>query len=374
MATAAVKEAAAKEAADTAMGNTFGHRFTLTTFGESHGAAIGGVVDGMPAGIGIDLAFIQQELNRRRPGQSKITTSRQEPDQVELLSGVFEGRSTGCPIGFIVRNENQHSQDYENMRTVYRPSHADFTYQTKYGLRDHRGGGRSSARITISRVVAGALAKLVLRHRGISIRAYTSQVGDIALDRDYHRYDLSLTETNSVRCPDPEKAAQMEQLISRVKAEGDTIGGIVTCVISGCPAGLGEPEFGKLHAELGSAMLSINAVKGFEYGDGFGFATQRGSQVNDRFVSHGDGSITTATNHSGGIQGGISNGEDIYFRVAFKPVATLLRPQETVDMEGNATTLTARGRHDPCVLPRAVPVVEAMAAMVVLDHLLLANK
>ena len=363
-------EAAAKEAADTVMANTFGHRFTLTTFGESHGAAIGGVVDGMPAGIDIDLDFIQQELNRRRPGQSKITTSRQEPDQVELLSGVFEGRTTGCPIGFIVRNENQHSQDYENMRTVYRPSHADFTYQTKYGLRDHRGGGRSSARITISRVVAGALAKLVLRQQGISIQAYTSQVGDIALDRDYHQYDLSLTETNSVRCPDTEKAAQMEQLISKVKAEGDTIGGVITCVISGCPAGLGEPEFGKLHAELGSAMLSINAVKGFEYGDGFDFATKRGSQVNDRFVSNGDGRITTATNHSGGIQGGISNGEDIYFRVAFKPVATLLRPQETVDMEGNATTLTARGRHDPCVLPRAVPVVEAMAAMVILDHFL----
>jgi len=354
------------------MSNIFGHRFTLTTFGESHGAAIGGVVDGMPAGIDIDLSFIQSELNRRRPGQSKITTSRQEADQVELLSGVFEGKSTGCPIGFIVRNENQHSQDYENLRTVFRPSHADYTYQSKYGIRDHRGGGRSSARITISRVVAGALAKLALRQLGIEIQAYTSQVGDICLDRDYHHYDLSLTEQNAVRCPDLQKAAEMEQLISEVKAEGDTIGGVITCVVKGCPAGLGEPEFGKLHAELGSAMLSINAVKGFEYGDGFDFATRRGSEVNDRFVSK-DQVIRTITNHSGGIQGGISNGEDIFFRVAFKPVATLLRPQETVDMEGNPTTLTARGRHDPCVLPRAVPVVEAMAAIVFLDHYILAE-
>lgn len=363
---------AAKEAAEVAMSNIFGHRFTLTTFGESHGAAIGGVVDGMPAGIDIDLSFIQSELNRRRPGQSKITTSRQEADQVELLSGVFEGKSTGCPIGFIVRNENQHSQDYENLRTVFRPSHADYTYQSKYGIRDHRGGGRSSARITISRVVAGALAKLALRQLGIEIQAYTSQVGDICLDRDYHHYDLSLTEQNAVRCPDLQKAAEMEQLISEVKAEGDTIGGVITCVVKGCPAGLGEPEFGKLHAELGSAMLSINAVKGFEYGDGFDFASRRGSEVNDRFVSK-DQVIRTTTNHSGGIQGGISNGEDIFFRVAFKPVATLLRPQETVDMEGNPTTLTARGRHDPCVLPRAVPVVEAMAAIVILDHYILAE-
>lgn len=372
MVTADVAKVAAKEAAEVAMSNIFGHRFTLTTFGESHGAAIGGVVDGMPAGIDIDLSFIQSELNRRRPGQSRITTSRQEADQVELLSGVFEGKSTGCPIGFIVRNENQHSQDYENLRTVFRPSHADYTYQSKYGIRDHRGGGRSSARITISRVVAGALAKLALRQLGIEIQAYTSQVGDICLDRDYHHYDLSLTEQNAVRCPDLQKAAEMEQLISEVKAEGDTIGGVITCVVKGCPAGLGEPEFGKLHAELGSAMLSINAVKGFEYGDGFDFATRRGSEVNDRFVSK-DQVIRTTTNHSGGIQGGISNGEDIFFRVAFKPVATLLRPQETVDMEGNPTTLTARGRHDPCVLPRAVPVVEAMAAIVILDHYILAE-
>ena len=361
------------------MRNTFGHLFTLTTFGESHGAAVGGVVDGMPAGIDIDVDFIQQELNRRRPGQSRLTTSRQEGDKVELLSGVFEGKSTGCPIGFIVRNENQHSQDYENLRTLFRPSHADFTYYNKYGVRDHRGGGRSSARITISRVVGGALAKLALRQMGISIQAYTSQVGPIALDKDYRQYDLTLTEQNDVRCPDPAKAEEMAQLISSVKAEGDTIGGIITCVIKGCPVGLGEPEFGKLHAELGAAMLGINAVKGFEYGDGFDGVTKRGSEVNDRFTPRADAEnsndiaakVTTTTNHSGGIQGGISNGQDIYFRVAFKPVATLLQEQQTVDLEGNATTFTARGRHDPCVLPRAVPVVEAMAAMTILDHLML---
>ena len=349
--------------------NTFGHIFRLTTFGESHGEAIGGVIDGMPPGIDIDMAFIQRELNRRRPGQSKITTSRQEPDQVELLSGVFEGKSTGCPIGFIVRNQNQHSQDYENMRNVFRPSHADFTYQQKYGIRDHRGGGRSSARITISRCVGGALAKLALKQKGISIQAYTSQVGDIALERDYHRYDLALTETNAVRCPDLEKAAQMEELITRVKAEGDTIGGVITCVIKGCPVGLGEPEFDKLHVTLGAAMLSINAVKGFEYAEGFAGVTARGSEQNDVFLPPYD----TATNHSGGIQGGISNGQDIYFRVAFKPVATLLKEQKTVDLEGNPTTLTAKGRHDPCVLPRAVPIVEAMAAMTILDHFLLSK-
>ena len=352
------------------MGNTFGNIFTLTTFGESHGEAVGGVVDGIPAGIDIDLAFIQSELNRRRPGQSKITTSRNEPDQVEILSGVFEGKSTGCPIGFIVRNTNQHSQDYENMRCLFRPSHADYTYQQKYGIRDHRGGGRSSARITISRCVGGALAKLVLRQLGITVQAYTSQVGNIALERDYQRYDLSLTETNAVRCPDAEKAAEMEALITQVKAEGDTIGGVISCVIKGCPVGLGEPEFGKLHAALGGAMLSINAVKGFEYGEGFDGVTSRGSEQNDTFISN-DGHITTTTNHSGGIQGGISNGQDIYFRVAFKPVATILQEQATVDHEGNPTLLTAKGRHDPCVLPRAVPVVEAMAAMTILDFYLL---
>ncbi|MBR4192572.1 MAG: chorismate synthase [Prevotella sp.] len=353
--------------------NTFGHIFRLTTFGESHGEAIGGVIDGMPAGIDIDMEFIQQELNRRRPGQSKITTSRNEPDKVELLSGVFEGKSTGCPIGFIVRNTNQHSQDYENMRSLFRPSHADFTYYYKYGTRDHRGGGRSSARITISRCVGGALAKLALKQLGISIQAYTSQVGSIALERDYHLYDLSKTETNAVRCPDSEKAAQMEELISQIKAEGDTIGGIITCVIKGCPAGLGSPEFGKLHADLGAAMLGINAVKGFEYGEGFEGVTARGSEQNDIFIpaSEDSSNPSTKTNHSGGIQGGISNGQDIYFRVAFKPVATILTQQDTIDMEGNPTTLKAQGRHDPCVLPRAVPVVEAMAAMTILDHFLL---
>lgn len=325
----------------------------------------------MPAGIDIDMDFIQQELNRRRPGQSCITTSRQEADQVELLSGVFEGKSTGCPIGFIVRNTNQHSQDYENMRCLFRPSHADYTYHYKYGTRDHRGGGRSSARITISRCVGGALAKLALRQLGISIQAYTSQIGDIALERDYRLYDLSKTETNAVRCPDAEKAAQMEELVKKVKAEGDTIGGIITCVIKGCPAGLGEPEFGKLHAALGAAMLSINAVKGFEYGEGFSGVTARGSEQNDIFVSQAQGGVTTATNRSGGIQGGISNGQDIYFRVAFKPVATILTEQDTVDLEGKPTTLTARGRHDPCVLPRAVPIVEAMAALTILDHFML---
>ena len=354
------------------MRNSFGNVFTLTTFGESHGSAVGGVVDGMPAGIEVDLEFIQHELNRRRPGQSAITTSRQEPDQVELLSGVFEGRTTGCPIGFIVRNQNQHSSDYDELRTLFRPSHADYTYYYKYGMRDHRGGGRSSARITISRVVAGALAKLALRKLGISIEAYTSQVGNIALEHDYRHYDLSLAENNAVRCPDPGKAAEMEQLIQQVKAEGDTIGGIISCVVKGCPAGLGEPEFDKLHAQLAHAMLSINAVKGFEYGQGFAGVTQRGSEQNDIFISE-ELRVKPLTNNSGGIQGGISNGQDIYFRVAFKPVATLLREQQTVDVEGNATTFTAKGRHDPCVLPRAVPVVEAMAAITLLDHFLLSK-
>lgn len=352
------------------MRNTFGHIFTLTTFGESHGAAIGGVVDGMPAGIDIDLAFIQSELDRRRPGQSRITTGRQEGDVVELLSGVFEGKSTGCPIGFVVRNTNQHSSDYENVRNVYRPSHADYTYTQKYGLRDHRGGGRSSARETISRCVGGALAKLALRQLGIEVVAYTSQVGSIGLQRDYRLYDLSQIETNAVRCPDAAVAKQMEQLILEVKEEGDTIGGIITGVVKGCPVGLGEPAFSKLHADLGAAMLGINAVKGFEYGEGFDGVGQRGSEQNDIFYNDG-GRINTRTNHSGGIQGGISNGQDIVFRVLFKPVATQLRPQPTVNKDGEETILEVKGRHDPCVLPRAVPVVEAMAAMTILDHYLL---
>lgn len=352
------------------MRNTFGNLFRLTTFGESHGKAVGGIVDGFPAGIDIDLEFIQNELARRRPGQSRITTDRKEPDEVELLSGVFEGKSTGTPIAFEVRNTNQHSKDYDNMRQLFRPSHADFTYYNKYGVRDHRGGGRSSARITIARCVGGALAKLALRQLGISVTAYTSQVGDIKLEKDYHLYDLGTIEDNPVRCPDQAKAKQMEELIAGVKAQGDTVGGIITCVIKGCPGGLGEPEFGKLHAALGGAMLSINAVKGFEYGEGFDCATAKGSELNDVFINQ-NGKISTSTNHSGGIQGGISNGQDIYFRVAFKPVATLLMKQNTVTIEGIPTELNARGRHDPCVLPRAVPIVEAMAAMVILDNYLL---
>lgn len=352
------------------MRNTFGNLFRLTTFGESHGKAVGGIVDGFPAGIDIDLEFIQNELARRRPGQSRITTNRKEPDEVELLSGVFEGKSTGTPIAFEVRNTNQHSKDYDNMRQLFRPSHADFTYYNKYGVRDHRGGGRSSARITIARCVGGALAKLALRQLGISVTAYTSQVGDIKLEKDYHLYDLGTIEDNPVRCPDQAKAKQMEELIAGVKAQGDTVGGIITCVIKGCPVGLGEPEFGKLHAALGGAMLSINAVKGFEYGEGFDCETAKGSELNDVFINQ-NGKISTSTNHSGGIQGGISNGQDIYFRVAFKPVATLLMKQNTVTIEGIPTELNARGRHDPCVLPRAVPIVEAMAAMVILDNYLL---
>lgn len=350
--------------------NTFGNIFRLTTFGESHGAGIGGVIDGFPAGIELDMDFIQSELDRRKPGQSRITTDRKEADQVEFLSGVFEGKSTGCPIGFLVRNTNQHSNDYENLRNLYRPSHADYGYTQKYGLRDHRGGGRSSARETIARCVGGALAKLALNQLGITVQAYTSQVGSIALENDYRLYDLSLTESNAVRCPDTAKAAEMEQLIAEVKAVGDTIGGIITCVIKGCPIGLGQPAFGKLHAALGGAMLSINAVKGFEYGEGFAGVTARGSEQNDIFYNN-NGRIDTRTNHSGGIQGGISNGQDIYFRVAFKPVATLLMEQETVDLQGNDTIVKARGRHDPCVLPRAVPIVEAMAAMVLLDYYLI---
>ncbi len=361
------------------MRNTFGNIFTLTTFGESHGDAVGGVVDGMPAGIDIDTDFVQHELDRRKPGQSRITTQRKEADRVEWLSGIFEGKSTGTPIGFVVHNTNQHSNDYNNMRLLFRPSHADYTYYNKYGVRDHRGGGRSSARITISRCVGGALAKLALRSQGISIQAYVSQVGDITIDRDYHRYDLAKAEDNIVRCPDPEKAKEMEELIMRVKAEGDTIGGVVTCVIKGCPTGLGEPEFGKLHAQLGAAMLGINAVKGFEYGDGFDIVTHRGSEVNDIFLPNDPKksphearhAANTKTNHSGGIQGGISNGQDIWFRVAFKPVATLLMPQDTIDLGGNPTTIDARGRHDPCVTPRAVPIVEDMAAMVILDNWLM---
>ncbi len=350
--------------------NTFGRIYRLTTFGESHGSGIGGIIDGFPPGVEVDLDFVQSELNRRRPGQSALTTARREGDRVEFLSGLFEGRSTGCPIGFLIRNENQHSSDYENLRNLFRPSHADYTYQAKYGIRDHRGGGRSSARETIARVVGGALAKLALRQLGISVVAYTSQVGSIALDDSYNDCDFAEIERNPVRCPDAQKAEEMARLIAEVKAEGDTIGGVITGVIKGCPAGLGEPVFGKLHAALGAAMLSLNAAKGFEYGEGFAGVTARGSEQNDRFVTDEEGNITTLTNHSGGIQGGISNGQDIVFRVAFKPVATILRPQKTIDLQGRETEVCARGRHDPCVLPRAVPVVEAMAAMTILDYYL----
>ncbi len=350
--------------------NTFGNLFRLTSFGESHGKAIGGVIDGFPAGIVIDMDFIQQELNRRRPGQSAITTARKEADEVEFLSGIYEGVSTGCPIGFAIWNTNQHSNDYDNMKDVYRPSHADYTYTEKYGIRDHRGGGRSSARETIARVVAGALAKLALRQLGIQITAFTSQVGPYILEKDYTQYDLTRIEENSVRCPDQELAAKMADYIYKIKGEGNTIGGVISCVIKGCPIGLGQPVFGKLHAALGNAMLSINAVKGFEYGQGFGSMEQKGSEQNDIFYNE-NGKIALRTNRSGGIQGGISNGEDIYFRVAFKPVATVLMEQPTVDRLGNETILKARGRHDPCVLPRAVPIVEAMAAMTILDYYLL---
>lgn len=353
--------------------NTFGNIFRLTTFGESHGQAVGGVIDGMPAGIEVDMAYIQGELARRRPGQSRLTTARKEEDLVEILSGVFEGRTTGCPIGFMVRNTNQHSSDYENMRELFRPSHADYTYTSKYGIRDHRGGGRSSARETISRVVGGAFASLALRQLGISVCAYTSQVGDIALKGSYTDYDLGRTEESPVRCPDPETAQRMSDLIMEVKGQGDTIGGVITCVVRGCPVGLGEPCFGKLHAALGNAMLSINAVKGFEYGMGFSGMDLRGSQQNDIFLPDDKGGITTRTNRSGGIQGGISNGQDIYFRVAFKPVATVLMEQDTVTLDGQPTTLKARGRHDACVLPRAVPVVEAMTSMTILDYYLLSR-
>ena len=350
--------------------NSIGTLLRLTTFGESHGVAIGGVLDGFPAGITIDEDFIRSEMQRRRPGQSAVTTSRNEADEVHFLSGIFEGRTTGTPIAFIINNTNNHSNDYDNLRTAYRPSHADYVYDVKYGVRDHRGGGRSSARETAVRVCAGALAKLALQQKGITVQAYTSQVGDILLDKPYTAYDLSLAESNIVRCPDSEKAAAMERLILDVKKDGDTIGGVVTCVVKGAPVGLGEPLYNKLTAALASAMLSINAAKGFDYGNGFAAAYGRGSQQNDILYNR-DGAIATRTNNSGGVQGGISNGNDIYFRVAFKPVATILMEQPTVAPDGSETIVKARGRHDPCVVPRAVPVVEAMAALTVLDHYML---
>ncbi len=351
--------------------NTFGNLYRLTSFGESHGAGIGGIIDGCPPGLELDIAFIQSELDRRRPGQSRVTTPRVEGDKVEFLSGVFEGKTTGAPIGFLVKNQNQQSSDYDNLKEVFRPSHADYTYQQKYGIRDYRGGGRSSARETIARIVAGAVAKLYLNKLAVDIKAYTSRVGEIALENDYRIYDLSRIEDNIVRCPDPDIAERMIGLIKEVQIQGDTIGGIITCVIKGTPVGIGEPVFGKLHAALGAAMLGINAVKGFEYGMGFD-VTGRGSEVNDQFYDD-NGTIRTRTNYSGGIQAGISNGQDIYFRVAFKPVSTILKEQKTVDIHGKDTLVKARGRHDPCVLPRAVPIVEAMAAMTLMDYHLLSG-
>ena len=346
-------------------GNSFGNLFKVSTFGESHGEALGGVIDGCPAGIVLDLEKIQQELDRRRPGQSSIVTQRKEPDRLRILSGVFEGKTTGTPIGFIIENTNQRSGDYSHIQDQYRPSHADKVYDEKYGFRDYRGGGRSSARETASRVVAGAIAKQFLE--GIEIRAYVSSVGELHLEKHYTALDLGAVENNPVRCPDQEMANRMEAFIKEVRKDGDTVGGVVTCVIKGLPVGLGEPAFDKLHADLGKAMLSINAVKGFEYGSGFAGAAMRGSMHNDQYNPDG----TTKTNYSGGIQGGISNGMDIYFRVAFKPVATIMQKQLTIDREGNQVEMQGKGRHDPCVVPRAVPIVEAMAALVLADQMLI---
>lgn len=351
--------------------NSFGNIYRLTSFGESHGPAIGGVIDGMPAGVKIDFAALERAMARRRPGQSAISTARREADSVEFLSGVLEGVSTGAPIGFIIRNTDTHPEHYDEMRMAFRPSHADYTYERKYGLRDHRGGGRSSARETAVRVVAGELARQVLERRGITVYAYTSQVGEIAVTLPYTGYRREDIDRNDVRCPDAATAEKMRELIASVKSEGDTIGGIITGVITGLPAGIGEPTFGKLQSALAGAMLTIGAAKGFDYGMGFEECGKRGSEMIDEMVCDENGKIRTTSNHSGGIQGGISNGEDVYFRVAFKPVATLLREVNTVTPEGENTTLKARGRHDACVLPRAVPVVEAMASMVVLDYLLL---
>ena len=346
-------------------GNTFGKLFKLTTFGESHGEAIGGIIDGCPAGILLDFEKIALEMDRRKPGQSKIVSQRKESDTVQFLSGIFEGKTTGTPIGFIIPNENQKSEDYSHLKENYRPSHADYVYEKKYGIHDYRGGGRSSARETASRVVGGAIAKQIISN--IKINAFVSSVGDVFIDKPYQDLDFSLIESNVVRCPDSETAAKMEQLITQVKKEGDTVGGTITCVIQNVPIGLGEPVFNKLHAELGKAMLSINAVKGFEFGSGFCGATMTGSQHNDLYNENG----TTKTNLSGGIQGGISNGMDIYFRVAFKPVATLLQKQDVLTNKGEVIEQQGKGRHDPCVVPRAVPIVEAMSALVIADYYLL---
>ena len=349
------------------MSNSIGKLFKLTTFGESHGAAIGGVIDGCPAGITLDFKAIQNELDRRKPGQSAIVTQRKEPDTVEFLSGIFDGQTTGTSIGFIIKNTNQKSQDYSDIKNTFRPSHADYTYTKKYGLRDFRGGGRSSARETANWIVAGAIAKQILKD--IKINAFTNSVGAIALDKSYQELDLSQTESNAVRCPDTETATKMIDHIKAIKKQGDTIGGTITCVAKNVPLGFGEPIFDKLHARLGQAMLNINAVKGFEYGSGFEGTKLKGSEHNDAFNVDG----STKTNLSGGIQGGISNGMDVYFNVAFKPVATLLQKYDTIDADGNAVNVQGKGRHDPCVVPRAVPIVEALTAMVLMDFYLLDN-
>ena len=346
-------------------GNSFGNVFKLTTFGESHGEALGGIIDGCPAGIALDFHAIQSEMIRRKPGQSSIVTQRKEDDEVQFLSGIFEGKTTGTPIGFIIKNTNEKSSDYSHIKEMYRPSHADYVYEKKYGIRDYRGGGRSSARETVSRVVAGAIAKQMLPE--IKINAFVSSVGEIFIDKPYQALDFSKTESNAVRCPDTETAEKMEAYIKQIRKEGDSVGGTITCVLQNVPIGLGEPVFDKLHAELGKAMLSINAVKGFEYGSGFCGAKMKGSDHNDLYNRDG----TTKSNLSGGIQGGISNGMDIYFRVAFKPVATIMQSQETIDNQGNMVQMHGKGRHDPCVVPRAVPIVEAMAALVLADYYLL---
>lgn len=351
------------------MSSNYGNIFKISTFGESHGKALGVVIDGCPAGLDFDEAFIQTELDRRKPGQSRITTQRKEGDEFQVLSGVFEGKTTGTPIALVIHNEDQRSKDYSHIAQQFRPSHADFTYQAKYGVRDYRGGGRSSARETAARVAAGAIAKLILKQIGVSIQAYVSQVGKLKLQTPYQQLNLAEAENNAVRCPDPETAQQMFTYIDETRKRGDSIGGVVSCVCMGVPVGLGEPVFDKLHAELGKAMLSINAVKGFEYGSGFEGVELLGSEHNDEFFIE-NGEVHTRTNHSGGIQGGISNGEDIYFRVAFKPVATIMTDQNSIDAEGNAVIVSGKGRHDPCVVPRAVPIVEAMAALVLVDFYL----
>ena len=346
-------------------GNTFGNIFKITTFGESHGPALGGVIDGCPSGIEIDLDLIEKEMQRRKPGQSSIVTQRKEEDSVTFYSGIFEGKTTGTPIGFLIHNNDQKSKDYSHIKNTYRPSHADYVYEKKYGHRDYRGGGRSSARETASRVVAGAIAKQVLK--SVKITAYVSSVGNIIVDKHYSLLDFNNIEKNPVRCADPQSAVEMENYIKEIRKEGETIGGVVSCVIENCPIGLGEPVFDKLHAELGKAMLSINAVKGFEFGSGFNGTKLKGSEHNDSFSSDGK----TKTNNSGGIQGGISNGMDIYFKVAFKPVATIMKSQKTIDSKNNEVEMKGKGRHDPCVVPRAVPIVEAMSALVILDYFLL---